>query len=116
MMGVLKKETGRKDQDTDKADGPSDEGEEGPRPAVEAGRISKEDTAKSRVRTEAAGKKLQARVQAGELTKEQALAKMSVLKAEAGQNRPKKTAAKGQNQLTCTPPGRSCRPRFRRAS
>jgi beta-lactamase regulating signal transducer with metallopeptidase domain len=94
MMTVLKKETGKKDQDTDKATAHLMKLKKALGAAVEAGRISKEDavkkyeaaqkglkeetTAKSQGRTD-----LQAKVQAGELTKEQALAKMSALKAEA---------------------------------
>ncbi len=118
MMGVLKKETDRKDQDTDKATAHLMKLKKDLGAAVEAGKISKEDAAKKyevaakglkekpaaqredSTDLQAAWKKLQDKVKAGELTKEQALAKMSSLKeAAAKKDLQKKPAAKGQGYI-----------------
>ncbi len=124
MVAVPKKETGRKDQETDKATARLMNLKRDLGAAVEAGKISQEDAgkkyqaaakalkektaAKSEGGTdlEAAWKRLQARVRAGELTKEQALAKMSALKEDAAtkyetakKDLQKKPAAKGQGHI-----------------
>jgi len=117
MMGVLKKETGRKDQDTDKPTAHLMKLKKDLGAVVEAGKISKDDAKKYEAAAkglkektaaqsedstdlQAAWKKLQDKVKAGELTKEQALAKMSSLKeAAAKKDLQKKPAAKGQGYI-----------------
>ncbi len=124
MMAVLKKETGRKYRDTDRATTRLMKRKRDLGAAVETGKISKEGPGKKyevdakglKEKTvaksegsadlEAAWKKLQAKVQAGELTREQALAKMSALKEAAAKkdetakkDLQKKPAAKGQGHI-----------------
>jgi bla regulator protein BlaR1 len=123
MMAVLK-ETGSNDQDKDKATTRLMKRKKDLGAAPETGKISKEDAGKKyeaaatglkektvaqsegRTDLEAAWKKLQARVQMGELTKEQALSKMSALKEAAAKkdgaakkDLQKKPVAKGQGHI-----------------
>ena len=124
MMAALKKGAVKKSQDTDKTTARPLRLKKEVGPAVKTDKIRKNDAgqkheaaakgpkektvAKSEGRTdlEAAWKKLQAKVQAGELTKEQALSKMSALKEAAAQkdqtpkkDLQKKPAAKGQGHI-----------------
>jgi beta-lactamase regulating signal transducer with metallopeptidase domain len=124
MLAALKKEPGKKGQDTDKTTAHPTKVKKDLGAGVEAGKVSKEGpvkkhavaakdlkektAAKSQSSTdlETAWKNLQARVQAGKLTKEQALAKMAALKEGAAKKNetvkkdlPKKPAAKGQGPV-----------------
>lgn len=104
MMTVLNKEAGKKDRDTDKTTAPPVKVKKDLGAAVEAGAkgLKEKTPAKSQgsADLEATWKKLQAKVQAGELTKEQAVAKMSAFKeAAARKDLPKKMAAEGQSNV-----------------